>query len=364
MKNLKKILPKLIIFIVISIVVIIVLFSLNDITEIGKVLNNVDWTWLSFGFLFLLLYMLFNPLSLAMLGRSKEEGNISFIDSATIGTMEYFFNGITPFSSGGQPFQIYAYNKVGVSLHRSSGIILMNFVVSQISIVLLCLLSLFYFEQLTNGVGYLQVMIVVGLIINVVILTIFCSVGCSKTLRGLLFRFVDWFFNLKIFKGKLVRFITSFESYCEGAQRTFKTLLQQKGKFLLCILAKLLALLSYYSIPFFILRALGIGVTISELPLILAMTTFSIAMTCYIPTPGSAGGIEFAFQSLFVTLLPTISSSIAASGVLLWRLITYYLLMLISFITYLIFEEIIARRYKKHHPHQEEPNLVEDKEQS
>lgn len=362
MKNLKKILPKLIIFIVISIVVVIVLFSLNDITEIGKVLNNVDWTWLIFGFLFLLLYILFNPLSLALLGRSKEEGNISFLDSATIGTMEYFFNGITPFSSGGQPFQIYAYNKVGVSLHRSSGIILMNFVVSQISIVILCLLSLFYFEQLTNGVGYLQAMIIVGLVINCVILAIFCAVGCSKTLRGLLFRFVDWFFNLKIFKGKLVRFISSFENYCEGAQRTFKALLQQKGKFLFCILAKLLALFCYYLIPFFILRALGIEVSGNDLPLIVAMTTFSIAMTCYIPTPGSAGGIEFAFQSLFVTILPSISSSIAASGVLLWRLITYYLLMLISFVMYLIFEEVIARRYRKLHPHLEEPALLEENE--
>ena len=100
-------------------------------------------------------------------------------------------------------------------------------------------------------------------------------------------------------------------------------------------------------IPFFILKALRIEVALNQLLLITAMSTFAIAMTCYIPTPGASGGIEFAFQSLFVSAIPAISPSIATSGLLLWRFITYYFLMLVSFIMYIIFEQVVARRNRK-----------------
>lgn len=361
-ETIKKLLPKLILFLILTIVVIVVILSLNDISKIGEVLKNVHMGWLAVAFAFLLLYMIFYPMPLVFLGRSKEEGNIRWIDTAMIGSMEYFFNGITPFASGGQPFQIYSYSKVGVSLHRSSGIILMNFVICQISVVILCLGSLFFFNELTQGTLYLQIMIGVGLGMNLLILALFCSVGLSKNLRNLLSRFVGWFLNRKIFKGKLSRFEASFNEYCTGAQRTFKSLLRQKIKFILCIVVKLIGLLAYYMIPFFILKALRIEVGVDKLPIIVAMTTFSIAMTCYIPTPGATGGIELAFRELFASIIPAMSTAVATSGLLLWRFITYYFLMLISFIIYLIFEQVISYRHRKQKKEEEsqknDENLV------
>lgn len=348
-QNIKKILPKLLLFIAFTIVVIIVIFSMSDIKDIAEVLKNIKSSYLLIAFLFLLLYMLFYPLSLYILGRSKDEEAIKFRDSLMIGTIEYFFNGITPFSAGGQPFQVYAYKKIGVSLHRATGIILMNFVITQMSIVILCIGSLFFFNQLTAGKLYLQIMIIVGLVINILIFLLFCSVGISKTIRGLLTRFVSWILNLKIFKGKLTRYVSAFDEYCEGAQATFKSLFSQKIKFLLCIIFKLIGMICFYTIPFFILLSLGIDVKLNQLLVIIAMTTFSIAMTCYIPTPGATGGIEFAFRSLFITIIPALSASMATSGLLLWRFITYYFLMLVSFIAYIVFEQITSRRNKRKH---------------
>lgn len=355
-QNIKKILPKLLLFLLFSIVVIIVIFSMNDIKDIGEVLKNIKPIYLLIAFIFLLLYMFFYPLSLYILGRSKDKENIKFRDSLMIGSIEYFFNGITPFSSGGQPFQVYAYKKIGVSLHKATGIILMNFVISQMAIVILCIISLFFFNQLTNNTLYLQIMIIVGLVINILIFLLFCSVGISKTIRRLLTKFVSFILNLKIFKGKLTKHISAFDEYCEGAQNTFKSLFNQKLKFLLCIIFKLTGMVCYYIIPFFILLSLGIDVKMNQLLVIIAMTTFSIAMTCYIPTPGATGGIEFAFRSLFITIIPTLSASMATSGLLLWRFITYYFLMLISFIIYVIFEQITNRRNKK-----QKLNNIEDK---
>lgn len=345
MRKIKKYLPKILFVVILGIALIIVLLSLNDISEIGAVLSTIDVKWLFAGIGLLIVYMLLYPLSLLILGRDKENP-VSIKDSMMIGSMEYFFNGITPFSSGGQPFQVYAYNQIGVKPHRSTGIILINFVATQFSIVLLCLLSLIYYQQLTMNVLYLKIMIIIGLVMNIFILTLFTSVGLSKTLRKWITKLVRWFFSLKIFKGKMDKVILSFESYCDGAQNTFKALIKQKLKFLFCVLFKLLSFIAFYAIPFFILQALSVSVSGEDIFLIIAMTTFSVAMTCYIPTPGSAGGIEFAFQSLFVTILPQISDAVAASGVLLWRLITYYFVLLISFIIYILFENSVRRRNK------------------
>lgn len=336
--DMKKMFPKIFLFLVVTIVLVILIFSLNDISEIGKVLETVSWKWMIYAFGLLLLYVIINPLSLYLLGKSRTFKNVSFKDSIMIGTVEYFFNGITPFSSGGQPFQVYAYNKIGVKPSRSTGILLMNFVTFQIALVFMCLLSLIYYKDLTHGQTGLKIMVIIGLFMNTFILMLFSSLGLSKTVRSILSKIVSWFCNLKIFKGKMVKFIASFDNYCYDAQRTFKALLEEKGKFILCIIFKILSLIANYTIPFFILKALNVDVDLALIPMITAMTTFAIAMTCYIPTPGSSGGIEFAFQSLFASIA-VMSESTVVSGMLLWRFLTYYILMILSFIVYLIFEK-------------------------
>ena len=181
---------------------------------------------------------------------------------------------------------------------------------------------------------------------NTFILTLFTSLGLSKTVRKVLSKIVSWFCHLKIFKGKLDKFIVSFDNYCYDAQRTFHSLLQEKGKFFLCILLKIISLLANYAIPFFILKSINIPVDLSLIPMLTAMTTFAIAMTCYIPTPGSSGGIEFAFQSLFATVA-VMSDSEVVSGMLLWRFLTYYVLMILSFLVYLLFENKTSKNKKE-----------------
>ena len=53
-----------------------------------------------------------------------------------------FFNGITPFSTGGQPMEIYMLNKCGVSVGKASNIVLQNSMVYQVALVIYGLLAL------------------------------------------------------------------------------------------------------------------------------------------------------------------------------------------------------------------------------
>ena len=60
------------------------------------------------------------------------------------GMSEHFFNGITPFATGGQPFQIYALSKKKVDLSTSTGLLMMNFIIHMCASNLFALISLFF----------------------------------------------------------------------------------------------------------------------------------------------------------------------------------------------------------------------------
>ena len=263
-----------------------------------------------------------------------------------IGSIEYFFNGITPSNTGAQPMQVIEFSRFNIDSSRSTGALLINSTINQIVIVILCLLSLIYYNELSKGIEAIQILIIVGLFLNILVLLLYIAIGCSKHIRNCLIKLVDFLFKLRIFKNKFSHIVAKFENYCIEAQNAFKESFNHKRKLLLATISKLLALLIFYSLPFFILKALNIPISFKEIGVIIAMTTFSIAMTCFIPTPGASGGIEFAFQSLFVNL-SGVTKSVAVSGMMLWRFITYYLLMIISLIIYLYLEYRIKKNKKR-----------------
>lgn len=339
----KKKLFKLGFFLAVTIVMILVLVLNNDMEEVGNVIKNANGFWLCGALILLLIYLLINPLSLMIV---LDDKNINVLDSFLTSSIEYFYNGITPSNTGAQPMQVIEHKRLGVLASKSTGALLINSLVNQIVIVVLCFLSLIYYKELSKGVTSISILITIGLVMNFLVLLLYLSIGISKTIRGWLVRVVNFFCNLKVFKGKLSNTSLKFEQYCLDAQISFKEVFSHPVRISLSIFFKFLSLLVFYTLPFFILRSLNIEIGLSKIPLVIAMTTFSIAMTCFIPTPGASGGIEFAFKSLFINLAG-VTSSIAVSGMIVWRLLTYYLLMLISFIFYVILELRISSKQKR-----------------
>ena len=96
----------------------------------------------------------------------------------------------------------------------------------------------------------------------------------------------------------------------------------------------------FYSIPFFIYYAIGVDLKISNLFYIIAMCSFALTISVWVPTPGASGGAELAFTTLFSGLMIGYDDpqNLAMSGMLIWRLLTYYFLMIYGLFNYLLFE--------------------------
>ncbi len=332
---------KVIILLVIAAFTLITVFSMNDVDEIFDALKNIDITYIFVALGLLALYIILNPISLHILSKRSSQ-KIKYRDNFMVSSIEFFFNGITPFAVGGQPFQVVSYKNLGVPVSRSTGLIMLNYVVYQMSLCIMCLLSLLYSKDL-EVVSGLNAMLIAGFSINFLVLAVFMLLGLSKTARNVMVGLVNKLFSLSFLK-KFEKNKEGFQKYCDDAQFVFKEIFSSIGYFIACILIKVITLGVYFVIPLAILKGLGVDIGIESAFYVICMTTFSIAMTCFIPTPGASGGIEFAFGVIFATI-PGVAS-VAISGMLLWRFITYYCMMAFSFIVYLILGFVVKRRNK------------------
>ncbi len=336
--NKKSLIKNLILVASLLILVFIIVFSISDITSIWEVIKHANLNYILICIGLILIYLFLIPFSLHILVRKKNK-EISFIDSMSICTSEFFFNGITPFSAGGQPYQVYAFNEKKVSLSESTSNLMINFIIYQIIINLISVGSMFiYFTEIKNSIEGFWILIIVGFTINIIVLILLFLIALSKKTRSIIDKFLRLLCKIKFLKKFIEPKIEGFNTYVVEVQDAFKEISRNKLTITIVSILKIIAMFVFYSIPFFAMKAIGVDLAINQIFFVIAMTSFALTIVIWLPTPGSSGGAEFAFTTLFM-ILPNVDKNIALSGMLIWRFFTYYFVMLYGFIGYLIFEK-------------------------
>lgn len=319
--------------------------SLNDLGEIFRVLKTADFKYVLLAILFALVYLALYPLTLCFLSKSEKTG-VKSADVYSIGMTEHFFNGITPFATGGQPFQAYALSKKKVPVSVSTGLLIMNFLIFMAATNTYALVSLVYFGSFVKTIA-MTVIAIVGFAMNFIVFVFIFLLGTSDRLRVLIVKLMTALSKIK-FLGKFLRDkIPAFNEYTLNTQNAFKRLKADKKTAVLCYFTRLVTMFFYYALTFFIIKALGVNVGYNSLFYVICASSFAITTVVFMPTPGSSGGIEFAFSSIFSALAAGASDAVSYGGMLLWRLITYYMPMLISLAFYLAFEIRTAAEKKR-----------------
>lgn len=363
-KTKRKLISNIIFLTLLTILVIILLLSLGEISEISKSLSNIgnNYIWLIAALGLTLIYFILWPLSQCIYSKALKT-KASFWDSYLIGSSEHFYNGITPFATGGQPFQIYSYTKRKVTTADATGIILASFVSFMLVTNAFAFISLFFWQEIWNGLTTLNMqwviyVAIVGFIINFAVLLFMIALGTNKHIRiflvKLLTKFANWKFLhnekhklLSRFGKFLVNQIPNFELYCNNAQIAFKQVWSHKIATVLAITIKIICMFCYYMIPFFLLKAVNVNVTWNELILVTFGTSFAITSVVWMPTPGGTGGIEFAFKFIIAAAVGSMALNATTAACLLWRMLTFYFIVILSFICNTIFEAITNKKAKK-----------------
>ena len=240
-----------------------------------------------------------------------------------------FLNGITPFQSGGQPFQIYLLKKDGVRISDSTNAMIKDGLSYQIALILVGIFTLLInlkFHVLSKN-NYINGLIFLGFAINTIVLLIILIVAfAKKTGLKLSNKIIHFVFKFKVIR----KFGTSEEKIKEGLKHFYETGSEiKKDKVVLIkgVIYNIIHLFSLYLIPFIIFRSLGFdGISITES---IIATSFVMLIGNIIPIPGATGGIEYGFMQFFGRF---IQGPVLSSAMLLWRFVTYFLAMIIGFV--------------------------------
>lgn len=324
MKNLKK---NSIILLIITLIVLVCILK-DDFPSIVETLKNANFFWIGIALLCFFVAIAFEARAYQEIIQGYEY-SYCFKQAYKMLLITKFFNGITPFSSGGQPMQIYMLKKDGVRITKATNIIIQNFIIYQAALVTFGLIAIIinYYLSLFTDVTILKKLVTLGFFINTLVMVGLIIISFnSKFNHFMIQKGISILSKLKLIKNKEKKqseWREKVDDFHEGA--TY--LRQNKGLCIRTFIYNIIYLFLTYLMPHFVILALAEGkVNITPLSSICA-SAYVLIMGSFVPIPGASGGIEFGYLKFFGNF---ISGSLLKASLLIWRSISYYLPMIMG----------------------------------
>lgn len=240
-----------------------------------------------------------------------------------------FFHGITPSSTGGQFAQVYVFHKQGIKGEDAAGILILDFIVNQIVVIILGLILLIvkfpYFSS--NSFFFLSL---AGFLANTgfVVLTTLCAFN-RKVYTWVTKKGLNIGVKLHIIKDKQ-KAIDNLDEKLEGFSKGVAELSHNKKLLVKVVVANIVRMLLYFSIP--MICAWALKIKCADWLTMVALASFVSNVNAFIPIPGASGGTESTFIVMFSEIM---TKANASSLMVLWRFSTFHLVMIIGAITFI-----------------------------
>ena len=273
-------------------------------------------------------------------------GSKNYTTALKVGLLGKYYDNITPFSSGGQPFQMYYLHKKGLSGGQSTAIIFIKFCFNMLMWLAICFcLMLFNRGALTTYVhsgverNLFTILGWVGFSFNLLIpLTIIAFVIFPKAMEMV----TRWVLTL----GTKLRLVKSEDEIVQRAHRVakdfraaFVVMWKKPLHAILLVLCCFAEPLITMMLPYFVVVAF-VGIT-PGLELMLAIMTLHVYVSMsasVVPTPGNSGAMENAF----LLALTSVAEGVLFWTVFTWRFLSYYTYVIIGMI--IVIAEFIRNR--------------------
>ena len=339
-----------------SIIVSSFLKSIGDGMDLESVLAGQGdrlW-WLLLGVLGYVLFLsaetlIFSSLIKASTGRRR------FGLSYRVAITGQYYDNITPLAVGGQPFQIVTLTRSGMSTGIATSLPIIKVIIYNIVYTFMVLLFYIFgvpFISTTSALNnflmiLLEAVAGIGLIFTTLSSVLFILIGSGKIVgRGLARWLVKIGYGLHLVKdyrktyNKLMLQVREYQNSMAFLRRNKKVMIE-------CVLYCLLEMIALWTIPFSVVLAFS-GSASFTLSLWLASTVRIIICNMaatVVPLPGGTGMMEVGFILAFSTA--ELLGDNVVWGLLAWRIISYYLLILHGFIHTMTESIINAVRRKK-----------------
>lgn len=251
-------------------------------------------------------------------------------DSLRVHIIGKYYDFVTPYSIGGEPYQIFHLRKCHLTSGQASSVTLINLYTSRLAFLAVSI-GLFIAFPMVVQEDWVRIVSIVGALLTTLFPCTWMSLTFSRRfsnkIERLLHRIID---RLKLKKAEAYKAkVTYFVAEYKLAIATFKG---RKEVFFVVVPLAIISHLASLAVPYFAIMAvpdsaLLIAPDAINFFQVLAEGMYAINFTAIVPTPGGIGGAEFSFASIFSSY---ISGSYLLWAMLIWRFLTFYLYIIVG----------------------------------
>ena len=287
-------------------------------------LSAVRWPFIVLGVLCFVLavYMEYVKYCKMILATEGRDDRRSAFECAVLGK---YYDNVTPFGAGGQPFQILYLRRRGYSAGNCAAIPVAGFMMLQFAFVLVAAVVFIANRDVISVAPAIRYTAYLGLVMYAALpLAIVFFAFFPRGVRSVVGRVTGFLGQLGILKDSektAAGVLGSLDEYVVSLK-----VMKKRPHFL----AKLLFFSIVYqvailSVPFFMLCAFGGS---QDWWTVFSLVVYIYAAITIIPTPGNAGAAEGSFYAVFSSL----EGGFLFWAMIVWRLIVYYFWLLLGII--------------------------------
>ncbi len=333
------------VIIAITLLVIVIMAANTDISQFKAALADLNYSWLALGFLAVVISWMFDALTIKNLLPGITGKKAPFKRSIKYSMVGLFYMALSPFGSAGQPMQMVYMSNDGIPVGKTTAVATIKFFTDKIAVVIIFITFLllsggsFFFNH--TGIFWLSIL---AFVMNLVILAsvfllIIKPVFAGHFLKGIV-RLLSKIKLVKHTKRAFSKIDTAISDYSKAAEFILSNKRRTALLSLLSIIRRMLLLV----IPYVLLRAFGF--TAFGIIEILAMNVFMSLAITLMPTPGGSIAAEGSFSIIYAGIF----GAAIIPAVIIWRLLTYYLVIVSGSIMILFIQASKMLRQRKSNP--------------
>ena len=315
---------------------------------------DIKWVFLGLAVLSLVMHLSIEGLRYFQLIK-KSTGRKNYWLALKTHMLGSYYDNITPFAVGGQPFQVFYLNKHGIKGEKATSIPIVEHMFSAIACLIISIVVLI--ANIFCGFATSPLIIIfaiIGLFANGMIIGLLLLFSINKRVGpAFVIKILKLLNKLHIIKDYKTTFF-KVSRFVKNYQKSMKEFTKSKSTVFFQILAAFASSFFLYGITYCIHRAFAIGgapvVSYFE---IASCSVFCVLCSSIMPLPGGSGLAEISFDTL---LGRWFAGGLFTWALLIWRCLTYFVYIVVGglqvFISYLKTviknkKKIKQRSYKK-----------------
>lgn len=319
-----------------------IILSNSELQNLPRLLLMTNKNYILLGVLAMFANWLMNSAILQSIAKIINT-KFSFLKALKITMIGQYYSAITPFASGGQPAQIYHMKNDAFTIGKATSILIIKFIIYQIvvtfySLVMFAFKLKFISSQISMALPFVVIGITISCLGIFLILSLFFN---QKLIKKVLVFFLKLAKRLKLLKD-LEKSQKKADHHLEEYMACINKIKKSKLQAIWVFVLTLLQLTFYFSITYFVYRALGFSQ--ARFIEILAIQSLLYMAVSFIPTPGAVGVSEGGFHILFKVFF---SKNVLVYAMVLWRIISYYLSILLGGLTTFIDHLLLTKKNSK-----------------